>query len=106
MAVTSFAEMVRSVTMKLYELDSTIIERMARSNEHFPGWVNPAFSYDSSKVRGNTKIQGTDIYLLQGFSADGCIWFIKGLLNSYELNIEEDFYYSARTKKSIQTEEE
>ena len=105
-AVDSFAEMVRSVARKLYEIDSTVIERMARNNEAFHGWMYPAFSYDSSKVRGNTKLYGTDIYILQGFSAVDCIWFIKGLLNSYELNIDEDFYYSARTKKSTQTEAE
>lgn len=98
--------MVRSVARKLYEIDNTVIERMARNNEPFPNWINPAFSYDPSKVRGNTKLQGTDIYILQGFSATDCIWFIRGLLNSYELNIEEDFYYSARTKKSTQTEAE
>ena len=99
-AVDSFAGMVRSVARKLYELDNTIIERMARNLETFPDWINPVFSYDESKVRGKTKLQGTDIYISTGFSAYDCVSFIKGMLKKYDLNIEEDFVYSARTTKA------
>ena len=99
-AVDSFAEMVRSVAGKLYDLDSTVIERMARNNEHFPDWINPVFSYDPSKVRKGMKLSGTDIYIATGYSASDCIWFIKALLKKYDLDIEEDFVYSARSSKS------
>ena len=99
-AVDSFAEMVRSVARKLYELDSTVIERMARNLETFSDWVTPVFSYDESKIRGKTKLQGTDIYISTGFSAYDCVSFIKGMLKKYDLNIEEDFVYSARIRKA------
>ena len=97
--VGNFADMVRSVTRKLYELDSSIIEQMARDSEILPGWQVPAFSYDQNKVRGNVKIQGTDIFMLSGFSASACIWFIKGLLQKYDLDIESEFVYSAKSNK-------
>ena len=99
-AVDSFAEMVRSVARKLYELDSTVIERMARNLETISDWINPVFSYDESKVKGNVKLQGTDIYISTGYSASDCVDFIKGMLKKYDLDIEEDFVYSARTKQS------
>lgn len=103
-AVDSFAEMVRSVAKKLYDLDSTVIERMARNLETFSDWINPVFSYDESKVRGTTKLQGTEIYISTGFSAYDCVSFIKGLLKKYDLDIDQDFVYSARNNKST-TEE-
>lgn len=36
----SFAFMVRSVAGKLYDLNSSIIDRMARNLEVFPAWQN------------------------------------------------------------------
>lgn len=104
-AVDSFAEMVRSVARKLYELDSSVIERMARNLETFSDWVNPVFSYDETKIKGKTKLQGTDIFISTGYSASDCVSFIKGLLKKYDLDIEEDFVYSAREKKSAAAEE-
>lgn len=98
--VNNFANMVRSVTRKLYDLDSNIIEQMAKSADCFPGWQNPAFSYDPAKVRGNIKIEGTDIYMISGFSAYDCISFIKALLIKYDLDPSSDFVYSARSNKT------
>ena len=97
--VGNFADMVRSVTRKLYDLDSSIIEQMARDSEKLPGWQVPAFSYDQNKIRGNVKIQGTDIFMLSGFSASNCVWYIRGLLKKYDLDIESDFVYSAKSNK-------
>ena len=97
--VNNFANMVRSVTRKLYDLDSNVIEQMAKNADCFPGWQNPAFSYDPAKVRGNVKIEGTDIYMISGFSAYDCISFIKALLIKYDLDPSSDFVYSARSNK-------
>ena len=94
--VDSFAEMIRSLTKRLYDYDSSIIKRMAKNKETFNDWINPAFSYDNTVVRGDTKIDGTDIYMVSGFSAHDCISYIRGLLRKYDLNIDEDFVYSAR----------
>lgn len=98
--------MVRSVARKLYELDSSVIEEMARNSEAFTGWQVPAFSYDKEKVRGDTKIQGTEIYMLSGFSASGCIEFIRALLRKYDLDVSADFIYSARSNKKETTNNE
>ncbi len=95
--VDSFASMVWSVAQKLYEMDNTIIEEMARKNEVFQNWTNPAFSYDDKAVRGGKRLQkGSDIYISTGYSAYACICFIRALLKKYNLDIAEDFVYSAR----------
>lgn len=105
-AVDSFAEMARSVARKLYDLDSSVIERMARNNEVFsPTWTRIPFSYDVEKVYGKTKLRDTDIYISTNFTAPDCIWFIRGLLKKYDLDLEEDFVYCARETKSSENEE-
>ena len=101
-AVDSFAAMVRSVAEKLYVLDSSIIKRMAKNNETFPNWLNPAFSYDKEIVKSDVEFKkGTGIYISSGFSAFDCICFIRALLKMYDLNVEEDFVYSARSYKDV-----
>lgn len=93
--VSSFAAMVRSVAAKLYDLDNRVIEQMAKNNEVFPDWVNPAFSYDKSKVKSACVLKD-GIYMLGGFSAYDSICFIRALLRKYDCDLEEDFVYSAR----------
>jgi len=95
--ITSFAEMVRSVAVKLYDMDDSVIERMAKGNEKFSGWLVPVFSYDEKEVKGALELKkGTGIYISTGYSAHDCICFIRALLKEYDLDIEEDFLYSAR----------
>lgn len=95
--VDSFALMVRSVAGKLYNLNSSIIDRMARSLEVFPAWQNPVFAYDKDAIRNAVKLKNdSDIYISTGYSAYDGICFIKALLKKYDLDLEEDFVYSAR----------
>lgn len=95
--VDSFALMVRSVAGKLYDFNSSIIDRMARSLEVFPAWQNPVFAYDRDAIRNAVKLKNdSDIYISTGYSAYDCICFIKALLKKYDLDLEEDFVYSAR----------
>ena len=89
--------MVRSVAGKLYDLNSSIIDRMARNLEVFPAWQNPVFAYDKDAIRNAVKLKNdSDIYISTGYSAYDCICFIKALLKKYDLDLEEDFVYSAR----------
>ena len=95
--VDSFALMVRSVAGKLYDLNSSLIDRMARNLEVFPAWQNPVFAYDKDAIRNAVKLKNdSDIYISTGYSAYDCICFIKALLKKYDLDLEEDFVYSAR----------
>ena len=95
--VDSFALMVRSVARKLYDLNNSIIERMATDHEVFSGWINPVFSYDKTAIRNPVKLKkDADIYISTGYSAYDCICFIRALLRKYDLDLEEDFVYSAR----------
>lgn len=105
--VDSYAVMVRSVAAKLYDLNSEIIERMARINEVFPGWGNPIFSYDEKAVKGAIELKkGTGIYISTGYSAHNCVWIIRELLKLHDLDIEEDFVYSARSYKKERVQED
>ena len=95
--VTNFAAMVRSVAEKLYMLDSRIISRMAKDLEPLPFWSSPVFAYDETALRGPVKLNNaSNIYISTGYSARDCISFIAGMLRKYDLNLEEDFFYSAR----------
>ena len=97
-SIDSFAAMVRSVALKLYDLDSSIIKKMAKNSESFNGWIVPAFSYDVDKIKGDYELKkGSGIYISTGYSAADCIWFIRDLLKRYDLDLEEDFVYSARS---------
>jgi len=96
----NFAEMLRLFIEKLYELDSSIIENMARAEDPIADWSSVVmFSYDQTKVQGNTtKVADTEIYQSVGFSAATIMCIIKGLLNRYGMD-SEDFMYSARDNK-------
>ena len=106
--VDSFAFMVRSVARKLYDLDRSIIEAMAKNHEKFPTWVNPVFSYEATGVKYPVELKkDAGIYISTGYSAYDCICFIRALLKKYDLDLEEDFVYSARpTKQANDNQEE
>ena len=95
--VNSYAQMVRSVAGRLYDLNPAVIDRMARNAEVFPSWSTPVFSYDKNAVHNAVKLKNdSDIYISTGYSAYDCICFIRALMKKYDLNTEEDFAYSAR----------
>lgn len=95
----NFAEMLRLLIEKLYELDSGIIESMARNEDKIADWSSVVmFSYDNSKVQGSTKVADTGIYQSVGFSASTIMCIIKGLLDRYGIDHDE-FIYSARDNK-------
>lgn len=96
--IDSFAAMVRSVALKLYDRDSSIIKSMAKRNETFSGWITPAFSYDKDAAKKSFELKkNSGIYISAGFSAADCVYFIRELLKKYDLDLEEDFIYSARS---------
>ena len=95
--IDSFALMIRSVANKLYDLDKSIIEDMANKKEPFPGWTSPVFAYDESVLRKPIKLNAdSDILISTNYSAYDSICFIRELLKKYNLNLEEDFFYSAK----------
>lgn len=95
--VDSYADMLRSVANKMYEYDGSVIERMARIDEKYPDWMNPAFSYNEQLVKHDAvKLRGTEIYLNVVYPAADIVTFIRELLKKYDLDITEDFIYGAR----------
>lgn len=103
--VTNFAEMLRSIVGRLYEQDSSVIENMARNNEHLLNWSqNVMFSYDVNQVYGDTMIGDTGIYQGVGFSAAHIIYIVRALLEKYDID-HSDFVYSARSTRSADKED-
>ena len=97
--VTNFAEMLRSVILRLYELDSTIIENMAKNKESILSWSQQVmFSYDVKDIIGDCKLGDTDIYESTGYSAAHIMYIIRALLEKYDIELS-DFTYSARSNK-------
>jgi len=100
---TNFAEMLRSIVRRLYEINPTIIENMARNNERLLSWSqNVMFSYDSDLVYGETMIGDSGIYQSVGFSASHIMYIIRALLDKYDID-RTDFVYSARSNKPTET---
>ena len=100
-SVNNYAEMLRSVVSRLYAIDSTIIENMARHDEQLVYWSqNVMFSYDSTKTTGDYQIKGTSIYESVGFSAYHIMCIIHALLIKYDIEATE-FVYSARSNRSV-----
>lgn len=100
-SVNNYAEMLRSVVSRLYAIDSTIIENMARNDEQPVSWSqNVMFSYDSTKTTGDYQIKGTSIYESVGFSAYHIMCIIHALLIKYDIETTE-FVYSARSNRSV-----
>lgn len=105
--VDSFAFMVRSVAAKLYDYDASVIETMARNHESFTAWQNPVFSFEVDGVKNPVELKrDSGIYISTGYSAYDCICFIRALLKKYNLDIEEDFAYSARPTKQNDDKQE
>lgn len=97
--VTNFAEMLRALIERLYSINSTLIELMAKNDERIVSWSQSImFSYDKNKVNGELKIKNTDIYENTGYSASHIMHIIKALLEKYDIDITE-FVYSARLNK-------
>ena len=83
----------------------SIVVRMAKNNEAFPNWLNPVFSYDKDVVKSDMEFKkGTGIYISSGYSAFDCICFIRALLRLHDIDIDEEFVYSARSYKDATKE--
>ena len=95
--VSSFAELLRKIIDRLYEIDKTIIEQMARNDERLLEWSEGImFSYDYRKTSGGTyKVADSEIYESVGFSAAHIMYIVAALLDRYDIDYE-DFSYSAR----------
>lgn len=102
----NFADMLRSIISRLYAIDKTIIEDMARKNERLLTWSqNIMFSYDVEQISGDYKISGTDIYESTGFSAAHIMYIVRALLDKYDIE-RSDFVYSARSNKPVSKDKE
>lgn len=97
--VSTFADMLRLLVKRLYTIDKSIIESLARNNEKVLSWSQSVlFSYDKDVVNTDEKIPNTEIYLGLGYSASHIMYIIQALLDLYDID-RSDFVYSAR--KSI-----
>lgn len=102
----NFADMLRSIISRLYAIDKTIIEDMARKNERLLSWSQIImFSYDVEQTSRGYKISGTNIYASTGFSAAHIMYIVRALLDKYDIE-RSDFVYSARSNKPVSKDKE
>lgn len=90
----SFALMLITLSKRLYNQDSSILEKIAKENLHFVEGKYASFSYDLSQVNMDTQIEGTDIYISHNYNSPKIVRIISQLLAYYEID-QDDFIYSA-----------
>ncbi len=90
----SFALMLISVSKRLYDIDNSILEKIAKDNLHFVEGKYASFSYDKDQVNEDTQIEGTDIYISHNYNSPKLVKIITQLLDYYEID-RDDFIYSA-----------
>ena len=94
----TYADMLKSVVETLYQSDKSIIERLAANNEKILEWSQfILFSYDKNVVHSDYMIKGSNVYEKTGFSAVYIMYFIKALLELYDIAPEEFYYYARST---------
>ena len=101
--VDNFTDMLKSISSRLYELDSAVLENIARNEIMFDGWYVPIFSYDPSKFPKADKVPNTDIYVKTGIQASSIMHIIRSLIQTYGLDVKEDFVYCARSTEKKET---
>ena len=98
--VDDFKDMMDSILLKLYNRDSSIMERIAKNNEQFVSWSKKVFiSCDNSLFRYYDQLSDTGIYYDTNLSAPHKLSIIKALLNEYDIDLE-DFVYTAKSNKN------
>ena len=90
----SFALMFTTLSKRLYDQDSSIIESLAKNSIHLVEGKYAAFSYEREDVNTDTQLDNTDIYISIKYSAPKIIKIISKLLEYYEIE-QSDFIYSA-----------
>lgn len=97
--VSNFADMLFGVIEVLYDLDPTILQRIAKNEEKIVTWSSYAWvKYSLENADGFTEYKDTGIFYNTNLSAEGKIYFIKALLEAYGID-EEDFIYSAKINR-------
>ena len=94
--VKDFSEMLGSVIKNLYELDRSIIERIAKTNEKIIEWSQRIWlTYDKDLLTYSASLDDTGIYYNTNLSAPDKMYFIRALLDEYGID-RSDFVYSAK----------
>lgn len=97
-ACNYYADMMRSVVDRLYEINPTIINDMCKNKEKLFKYSNTFFSYNPADLSLPDRVADSNIYHENGYSAPTCIWIIRALLDRYEIDYTE-FTYSAKPNK-------
>lgn len=98
--VNDYSDMTNSIFTKLYEMDSSIIERIAKNNELIVEWSTKLFfSYDKTLFRTCSPLNDTGVYYNTYLNPAYKMAAIKALLGEYGIDIA-DFVYSAKSNKS------
>lgn len=80
----------------LYNLDSSILENLARNDAKKLNGTKPYITYDASKLRSPKEIGNTGIYIEVNNSANSVISIIKLLIDEYEFDTDDYIFYTKR----------
>ena len=86
--------MLISLSKRLYDQDSSILEKLAKENIHLIEGKYATFSYDRNQVNEDTQIEDTEIYISHNYNSPKLVKIISQLLDYYEIE-QSDFVYSA-----------
>ena len=91
--VKSFADMLVKFMERLYDLDSEILENLAKNNYKITNATRTYITNNEELIKNNrgtpTELRDTGIFFEKNFSANNIIVFIKHLLEEYELDFSE-----------------
>lgn len=88
-AVKSYIGMLKSVLNILYELDTSILEELAKKKFQVTAANSPYLTTDISELRRGKELGNTGIFYEANLSADYILQFIKAAIEAYDMDTDE-----------------
>ena len=85
-AVKSYIGMLKSVLNILYELDTSILEELAKKKFQVTAANSPYLTTDISELRRGKELGNTGIFYEANLSADYILQFIKAAIEAYDMD--------------------
>ena len=97
--VTFYREMLLSIMTKLYEMDSSIMIKMAEQNYKIPNATKTYITLDKTLLRSPMEISDSNIYIEGNLSANTILSMIKNVFDKYSID-DNDFVLFVKNDES------
>lgn len=87
--VDSYVEILTNILNALYDLDSDILDDLAKQNYKIKNAEKPYITKDPYLLRKSVEIKDTGIFFETNLSAKNIVNFLKSVLDAYDLEYEE-----------------